>query len=133
MTKVHILQVNDRQAPGATRSNIQELDDAIAAGHTGPEGWQMPKRAAPGDLVVWYAAGTLGKHFMAKGRVEGHPARVNQGYGPYRGQVAGIKRIPPVDRRQVLQGSGVDGGLQGPQTVPDEKAEAFLKSLRLLD
>lgn len=129
MTKVHVLQVNDEQ------KNINDLNDAIKAGHTDPEGWQMPKTAAPGDLVVWYAARRhpLGQHFIALGRVEEKPSKVRQGFGPYRGQVAGIRKIEPVDAKKVRKESRVYGGHEGPQTVPDEKAVAFLLSLGLLD
>ena len=46
--KVHVLKVRGRD-------NLDEMEQGIATGHT-VDGWQMPKTAAPGDSVVWYAA-----------------------------------------------------------------------------
>jgi hypothetical protein len=123
--RVHVLQVNTVQV------NIDELTAAVEAGHTDADGWQMPKAAAPGDLVVWYAAGR--QLYIARGWVESAPVKVARGFGPYRGQVAGIQRIdPPVDRIKVLNACGVNGGIQGSQTVSDGLAVDFLRSLGLM-
>lgn len=123
MVKVHILQV-DRNP-----ENIRELEDGIAAGRT-VDDWQMPKGAKPGDLVIWYAAGH--QKFMARGWVDAIPIEVRAGPGPYRGPVVGMERIEPgVDRKKVIADCGVDGGVESYQTVDEEVAAGFLKSLNL--
>lgn len=125
MTKVHVLQVNTDPA------NVADLTAAVAAGRTDEDGWQMPKNAAAGDLVVWYAAGR--QQFVARGWVEQPPRSVTSGPGPFRGQVAAMRWIKPVDRRQVMEECGVNGGIQTYQTVKDEVTVAFLRSVGLLD
>lgn len=92
--------------------------------------WQMPKDCEPGDLVVWYAAGR--QKFVARGWVEARPEWVEEGFGRYRGQVAGMQWIEEVDRKKVIKDCGFDGGHQGPQYVPDEIAVDFLRSVGLL-
>ncbi len=119
--KVHVLQV-DRNP-----ENIAELEDGIAAGRT-VDDWQMPKGAKPGDLVIWYAAGH--QKYIALGWVDAIPAEVREGPGPYRGPVTGIERIEPwVDRKKVIIDCRIDGGVESYQTVEDEFAAGFLKSL----
>jgi hypothetical protein len=59
MIKVRMLQVN------TDPKNLRDLNDAVEKGRTNPKGWQMPKNSAPGDLVVWYAAGR--QKFAARG------------------------------------------------------------------
>jgi hypothetical protein len=125
VTKVHVLQVNTDPA------NVADLTAAVAAGRTDEDGWQMPKNAAAGDLVIWYAAGR--QQFIARGWVEEPPRPVKTGPGPFRGRVAGMRWIKPVDRRKVLEEIGLNGGLQSYQTVKDEVAVAFLQSVGLLD
>jgi len=123
LVKVHVLQV-DRNP-----ENIAELEDGITAGRT-VDDWQMPKGAKPGDLVIWYAAGH--QKYIARGWVDAIPTVVREGPGPYRGPVAGIERIEPwVDRKKVITNCGIDGGVESYQTVEDEFAAAFLKSLNL--
>ena len=122
LVKVHVLQV-DRNP-----ENIAELEDGIAAGRT-VDDWQMPKGAKPGDLVIWYAAGR--QTYVARGWVDAIPGEVREGPGPYRGPVVGMKWIEPVDRRKVITDCRIDGGVESYQTVEDEYAAAFLKSLNL--
>ena len=122
MVKVHVLQVDRNPA------NIAELEAGIAAGCTVGD-WQMPKDAKPGDLVIWYAAGH--QKYIARGWVDAIPTQVREGPGPYRGPVAGIERIERVDRKKVITDSGIDGGVESYQTVEDEFAAGFLKSLNL--
>jgi len=124
MIKVRVLQVN------TDPQNIEELSAAVAAGHTEEAGWQMPRDSVPGDLVVWYAAGR--QRHVACGFVDSSPVKVDQGFGPYCGQVAAVQRIEEVDRKKVLHECGVDGGRQGYQTVKDEIAADFLRSVGLL-
>lgn len=60
------------------------------------------------------------------------PTEVREGPGPYRGPVAGMERIEPrVERRKVINDCGIDGGVESYQTVEDEFAAGFLKSLGL--
>ena len=61
------------------------------------------------------------------------PSRRRSGKIPdYRGPIAGIERIEPrVDRRKVITDCGIDGGVESYQTVEDEFAAAFPKSLNL--
>lgn len=125
LTKVHVLQVNTDPA------NVADLTAAVASGRTDEDGWQMPKNAAPGDLVIWYAAGR--QQFVARGWVEEPPRPVKTGPGPFRGRVAGMRWIKPVDRRKVFEECGVNGGLQSYQTVKDDVAVAFLQSVGLLE
>ena len=123
MAKVHILQV-DRKP-----ENIAELETGIAASRT-VDDWQMPKGAKPGDLVIWYAAGR--QKYIALGWVDAIPTEVKEGPGPYRGPVAGMEPIEPwVDRKKVIAECGINGGVESYQTVDDEFAADFLKSLGL--
>jgi len=109
--------------------NIAELEAGIAAGRT-VDDWQMPKRAKPGDLVIWYAAGH--QKFVALGWVDAIPTEVMEGPGPYRGPVAGMEPIEPgVDRKKVITDCGIDGGVESYQTVEEKFAASFLKSLGL--
>jgi len=125
VTKVHVLQVNTDPA------NVADLTAAVAAGRTDQDGWQMPKNAASGDLVIWYVAGR--QQFIARGWVEAPPRPVKTGPGPFRGHVVGVRGIKPVDRRKVMEECGLNGGIQSYQTVKDEIAVAFLRSAGLLD
>jgi hypothetical protein len=118
LIKVHVLQVD--QNP----ENIAELTAGVAAGRT-VDDWQMPKGSQPGDLVIWYAAGH--QKYMARGWVDAMPTEVREGLGPYRGPVAGMEWIEPVDRRKVIRDCGIDGGVESYQTVEDEFVVDFLK------
>jgi hypothetical protein len=60
-----------------------------------------------------------------------HPGGGQEGPGPYRGPVAGMEGIEPADRRKVITDCGIDGGVESYQTVEDEYAAAFLRSLNL--
>lgn len=122
MIKVHVLQVD--QNP----ENIAELEAGVIAGRT-VERWQMPMGARSSDLVIWYAAGR--QQYIALGRVDAKPTEVRAGHGPYRGPVAGMEWIEPVDRRKVIRDCRVDGGVESYQTVDDELVVEFLKSLGL--
>lgn len=123
MVKVHVLQVDRNHA------NIAELCAGIAAGCT-VDDWQMPKDAKPGDLVIWYAAGQ--QKYVALGWVDAIPTEVREGPGPYRAPVVGIERIEPrVDRKKVITDCGIDGGVESYQTVEDEFAASFLRSVNL--
>jgi len=124
MIKVRVLQVDKDQ------ENTDELAAGVAAGHTDNDGWQMPRESAPGDLVVWYATGP--HQFVARGWVEASPRKVEEGFGPYRGPVAGMQWIEPADCKKVIKDCGFDGGHQGYQTFKDEIAVDFLRSVRLL-
>lgn len=121
--RVHVLQVD--QNP----ENIAELAAGVNAGRT-VDDWQMPKGSMPSDLVIWYAAGR--QQFIARGWVEATPVPVEEGPGPYRGQVTGMQWIEPVDRKKVMRDCGFNGGLQSYQTVKDNIAVDFLRSLGLL-
>jgi len=96
--------------------------------------WKEPASVVfgvPGDLVVWYAAGI--QKYVARGWVETRPEWVEDGFGGhYLGSVAGIQRIEDVDRKKVINDCGFDGGRQSYQTVKDEIAADFLRSLGLL-
>lgn len=124
MIKVHVLQVNMKP------DNIKDLTTAVEAGHTDDDGWQMPKDSKIGDLAVWYMAGR--QEYVARGWVQAAPWKVERGHGPYRGLVAGVQWIDPVDRREVIDRCGFDGGRQSYQTVSDEIAVSFLRSVSLL-
>lgn len=124
LIKVHVLQVN------MTPANVEDLTSAVGAGHTDDDGWQMPKGSRTGDLAVWYMAGR--QEYVARGWVEASPWKVESGPGPYRGLVGGMQWIDPVDRREVTDRCGFDGGRQSYQTVSDEIAVSFLRSLGLL-
>ncbi len=103
----------------------------MAVGHTVDEvdGWQMPKNAMPGDLVVWYAAGR--SEFVARGWVEARSHLSSwKGHPSYMGPVAGMQKIEAVDRLTVKDACGVDGGHEGYQTVPDAKVDNFLRVLK---
>jgi hypothetical protein len=125
VTKVHVLQVNTDPA------NVADLTAAVDAGRTDNDGWQMPKNAATGDLVIWYAAGR--QQFIARGWVEAPARPVETGPGPFRGHVVGVRGIKPVGRRKVMEECGLNGGIQSYQTVKDEIAVAFLRSIGQLD
>jgi len=60
--------------------------------------WQMPKGSAPGDLVCRWPSAV---HSLRM--VEANPVKVEQGPGPYRGPVAGMQWIDPVDRKKVIR------------------------------
>lgn len=122
LIRVHVLQVDQKS------ENIAELTAGIDAGRT-VERWQMPKGAGPGDFVIWYAAGR--QQYIALGRVDAIPTGVTEGHGPYRGPVAGMEWIEPVDRRKVIRDSRVDGGVESCQTVDDGLVVDFLESLGL--
>jgi cell wall-associated NlpC family hydrolase len=54
--KVIVLKVRHRE-------NLDELDEVIKRRRTlegGLGGWQMPRDAQPGDLVIWYGCGSSG-------------------------------------------------------------------------
>ena len=80
--------------------------------------------------MIWYAAGR--QQYIARGRVDAIPTKVKEGPGPYRGPVASMEWIEPVDRRKVIRDCGLDGGVQSYQTVEDKLVLEFLKSLGLL-
>jgi hypothetical protein len=122
LVKVHVLQVDQKP------ENIAELRAGIAAGRT-VDDWQMPKGSRPGDLVIWYAAGH--QKYIARGWVDAVPAEVREGPGPYRGPVARMERMEPVDRKKVIEDCGIDGGIESYQTVDDEYVADFLASLGL--
>lgn len=122
LVKVHVLQVDQK------RENIAELKAGIAAGRTADD-WQMPKGSTPGDLVIWYAAGH--QKYIARGWVDAMPVEVREGPGPYRGPVASMERIEPVDRKKVIRDCGIDGGVESYQTVEAEFVVDFLNSLGL--
>lgn len=90
--------------------NHDELSAGVAAGRT-VDGWQMPKDSRPGDLVIWYAAGR--QKYIALGWVA-MPTPVTEGPGPYRGPVAGMEWIEPVNRRKVLDDCGFGGRARPP-------------------
>ena len=108
--------------------NIAELTAGVAAGRT-VDDWQIPKGSKPGDLVIWYAAGR--QEYIARGRVDAIPVEVREGPGPYRGPVADMEWIEPVDRRKVITDCGIDGGVESYQTVEDQSVVDFLNSLGL--
>ena len=108
--------------------NIAELEAGVAAGRT-VDDWQMPKGSRPGDLVVWYAAGR--QKYIALGWVDEVPVLVKEGPGPYRGKVARMQRIDPVDRKKVIAECGIDGGVESYQTVDEGIVGQFLDALGL--
>ena len=125
MIKVHILQVDTQPV------NVAEFEESLAIGHTVDEahGWEMPKNAEPGDLVVWYAAGR--SEFVARGWVEDHPhPGTRNGHPSYMGPVVGMQRIKAVHRMTVKDSCGVDGGHQGYQTVRETVVGEFLLALK---
>jgi len=123
LARVHVLQV-DRDP-----ENIAELEAGVAAGRT-VDDWQMPKGSRPGDLVVWYAAGR--QKYIALGWVDEVPVLVKEGPGPYRGKVARLQWIDPVDRKQVIAECGIDGGVESYQTVDEGVVAQFLDALRVI-
>ncbi len=128
MIKVHVLQVSAKLPEEVTR-----LRRYVAAGRTRDGHWQSVKKASTGDIAVWYEAGS--QMYTAWGWVSGTPIHIGPGepFGPYRSPVAGLQWLPAeLDRETVREASGFDGGHQGPQTVPDEKAVAFLVAVGLL-
>lgn len=128
MIKVHVLQVSAKLP-----EEVARLRRYVAAGRTGGEHWQSVKKAGTGDIAVWYEAGS--QVYTAWGWVSGPPIHVGPGepFGPYRSPVAGLQWLPAqVDRETVREASGFNGGHQGPQTVPDEKAVGFLVAVGLL-
>jgi hypothetical protein len=122
LIKVRVLQVD--QDP----KNVAELEAGITAGRT-VERWQMPMGAGPGDIVIWYAAGR--QQYVALGRVDANPTEVTEGHGRYRGPIADMERIEPVDRKKMIRDCGFDGGVESYQTVDDAIVVEFLKSLGL--
>ena len=122
LAKVHVLQV-DRNP-----ENIAELGAGVTAGRT-VDDWQMPMGARPGDLVIWYAAGR--QEYVALGWVDDIPVMVTEGPGPYRGKVARMEWIEPVDRRKGIRDCGFNGGVESYQTVEERLVANFLDSLGL--
>jgi hypothetical protein len=124
------------------KKNLAELADGIRDGHTltgtspdpGHGGWQMPKTARPGDLAIWYA-GAPDQRYVAYGVVAGIPRKPSSERVKYYGPVADIRPLPagPQPRKSVAAKSGVNGTTvaQLAQTVPAERAAAFLKALGL--
>jgi hypothetical protein len=128
MIKVHVLQVSAKLP-----KEMALLRRYVAAGRTQGEHWQSVSKADPGDIAVWYEAGT--QVYTAWGWVSGPPVHIGRGvpFGPYRSPVAGPQWLPAeVKRETVREASGFKDGHQGPQTVPDEKAVAFLVAVGLL-
>jgi hypothetical protein len=121
---VRILQVNDK------KENTDELARSVSIGRTETD-WQMPKYARPGDLAVWYASGRNAGNYVAWGWVDGVPYRVEEGPGPYRGTVAGMRKLKEVTRRDVIDHCGVDGGVQSYQTLTGARALDFLEAVGL--
>lgn len=120
---VHLLQVDSDPV------NLEELEECLKHRHT-VDGWQMPKGAKPGDVAVWYATLPVGA-YVAWGWVEEAPHKVDEGHGPYRGPVKGMRSLqPPVSRADVIRACGIDGGVQSYQTVKD-RAPAFLEAIGL--
>jgi hypothetical protein len=72
------------------------------------------------------------QEFVARGWVEDTPWPVEHGHAPYCGPVAGVQWIDPVDRTEVIDRCGFDGGRQTYQTVSDSIAVSLLRSLGLL-
>jgi hypothetical protein len=125
--RVRVLQVD------ASPANQDELRRGIAEGRT-VDGWQMPKYSRRGDVAVWYATRPT-KAFIAWGWIQDEPAPVPRdgGHGPYQGHVCGMQWLDePVSRQHVIECCGIDGGHQGPRTIPDEKTAGFLSAVGLL-
>ena len=59
------------------------------------------------------------------------PRRLGKVPGPTAARLPGMEWIEPVDRGKVITDCGIDGGVESYQTVEDEYAAAFLKSLNL--
>lgn len=121
---VHILQVNDR------KENTEELARCVRIGRTETD-WQMPRDARPGDLAVWYASGRNAGIYVAWGWVDGVPYHVDEGPGPYRGTVAGMRELEEVTRQNVIDYCGVNGGVQSYQTLTGARALDFLEAVGL--
>jgi hypothetical protein len=120
---VHVLQVDSDPA------NLDELGDGLKKNHT-VDDWQMPKTAKPGDVAVWYATIPTGA-YVAWGWIEDVPHKVDEGHGPFRGPVKGMRSLqPPVSRDDVIRACDIDGGVQSYQTVKD-RAPAFLEAIGL--
>jgi hypothetical protein len=121
---VHILQVNEE------KENCDELARSVRIGHTETD-WQMPKSARPGDLAVWYASGRKAGKFVAWGWVDGVPYHVEDAPGPYRGTVAGMRKLKEVGRQEVIDYCGVNGGVQSYRTLTGARALDFLEAVGL--
>lgn len=91
------------------KENLDELAEVIRRGRTlegGQGGWQMPKHAQLGDLVIWYAA-SPDQEYRAYGWVSSTPARPAGEHVKYFGPVAGVRSLPaPVPRHVVAAASG---------------------------
>lgn len=118
-----MLQVNSDPA------NLDELEQGLKRRHT-VDDWQMPEKAKPGELAVWYATLPTSA-YVAWGWVEDTPHRVHDWPGPFRGPVKGMRRLrPTVSRADVLRACAIDGGIQTYQTVKD-RAPDFLEAIGL--
>jgi len=121
--KIHVLKVRHQE-------NLDEMEAGISAGHT-VDGWQMPKRAEPGDLAVWYAAWP-DQEYCAWGWIAGIPEAGFRGSPRmYKGPVTGIRAIKPVPRSRVADACGFNRDAVNPlaQTVPGDIADDFLRAL----
>ena len=128
MIRIHVLQVSAKLP-----EEVSRLRRYVACGRTRDGHWQSVKKAGIGDIAVLYKSGN--QVYPAWGWVSGPPIHTGPGepFGPYRSPVAGLQWLPAeVHRATVREASGFDGGHQGPQTVPDEKAVAFLVAVGLL-
>jgi hypothetical protein len=122
---VHILQVDDQ------KENTDELARSLHMGRTEAD-WQMPKGARPGDLAVWYASGRKAGKYVAWGWVDGVPHHVEEGHGPYRGTVGGMRELEEeATRQEVIDYCGVNGGVQSYQTLTGARALDFLEAVGL--
>ena len=121
---VHILQVND------SKENTDELARSVSIKRTETD-WQMPKDARPGDVAVWYASGPHAGIYVAWGWVDGVPYHVEEGPGPYRGTVGGMRQLDEVTRQYVIDHCGVNGGVQSYQTLTRDRALDFLEAVGL--
>ena len=121
--KIHVLKVRHQE-------NLDEMEAGISVGHT-VDGWQIPKGAEPGDLVVWYAASPDQK-YRAWGWVADTPEPGFRGSSRiYKGPVTGIRAIKPVPRSKVADTCGFNRDTVNPlaETVPDDIADDFLRAL----
>jgi hypothetical protein len=124
--KVIVLKVRHRE-------NLDELDEVIRRRRTlegGLGGWQMPRDAQPGDLVIWYAA-SPDQEYRAYGWVSGIPHKPASELVKYYGPVAGVRSLAaPVPRQEVAARSGFNekGVGQLAETVR-ERVDDFLLAL----
>jgi hypothetical protein len=68
---------------------------------------------------------------VAWGWVDGVPYRVEDPHGPYRGTVAGMRKLNGATRQDVIDHCGVNGGVQSYQTRTDARALDFLEAVAL--